>query len=346
MMTDISTSSVPLPAPATWSGMTALPSLAPVTLTGPDAVSFLQGQITQDVTRLPDQAWRLGGHCSAKGRMQASFYLCRTEAEQLLLLLDASLLPAWLKRLQMFVLRAKVTLADKRPEWQVFGVVGTEVAAQCWGPQVAAMPVNGVLKVNEQQGVLLRLPDSHGHTRFIWSGPASAAPEMSALPTDVWPWLDVMSGVPRITQTTVDQFVPQMINFELLQGVDFQKGCYPGQEVVARSQYRGTIKRRLFLVHANTPMQPMQEIFASTDPSQPAGVIVNAAVVPGEQVSASTGWSALAELKLAHVPPVSQASLHLGQPDGPILRVGTLPYALPDHGSEPDTDTPSATMGA
>lgn len=359
MTTDISPAVVPLPAPAAWSGITPLPALAPVTLTGPDAVTFLQGQITQDVSHLTDQAWRLGGHCSAKGRMQASFCVCRPEPEQLLLLLDASLLPAWLKRLQMFVLRAKVVLADKRPDWQVLGVVGTDVAKTCWGPTAAALPVHGLAKVNEQQAALLRLPDAHGHPRYIWAGPTAAAPDLAALPAlpaDVWPWLDVMSGVPHITQATADQFVPQMVNFELLHGVDFRKGCYPGQEVVARSQYRGTIKRRLFLVHAHTPMQPMQDIYASADPGQPAGVVVNAAAVPG--TGATTGWSALAELKLAHVsagtvrgdvttnPDANDNSLHLGQADGPALYLGSLPYALPDLGNEPDTHTTSATMGA
>ena len=318
-----------LPATTAWQGMTVLNDLAPLTVAGPDAVTFLHSQITQDVQHLPTDAWRLGGHCSAKGRLQASFYLGRPDADQLLLLADASLLPAWLKRLQMFVLRAKVTLADRRPDWQVLGVVGASVAAQCWGHAAQALPVHGLCKVNEDQALLLRLPDVLACQRYIWVGPSALAqtlPPHDTLAPDVWPWLEVMSGVPRITQATVDQFVPQMVNFELLDGVNFQKGCYPGQEVVARSQYRGTVKRRLFLVHAHSPMQVMQDIYALSDPSQPAGVVVNAAPMPG-----GSDWSALVELKLAHASDNNSSdTLHLGQADGPMLQMGSLPYPLPD----------------
>jgi tRNA-modifying protein YgfZ len=342
------TPSLALPDATAWSGMTVLNDLVPVQLSGPDAVTFLHSQITQDVTHLTDQVWRLGGHCSAKGRLQASFYMARPEPDQLMLLADTSLLPAWLKRLQMFVLRAKVTLTDMRPDWQVLGVVGTASVQQCWGDAAAALPVNGLFKTNDQQGLLLRLPDAQGCARFVWTGPAAALQTLAPMPTlpdGVWAWLDVMSGVPRITQATVDQFVPQMVNFELLDGVNFQKGCYPGQEVVARSQYRGTIKRRLFVVHADGPLTTMQDIYAQADPAQPAGVIVNAAPIPG-----SSQWSALAELKLAHAVPANNPNgndtLHLGQADGPVLHLGALPYPLPDLTTDQDTATASATIGA
>jgi tRNA-modifying protein YgfZ len=126
--------------------------------------------------------------------------------------------------------------------------------------------------------------------------------------------------VPRITAATVEQFVPQMINLERVGGVDFQKGCYPGQEVVARSQYRGTLKRRMHLFSTDGPAQPGQELFNSADPSQPAGMVVNAA-------SDATGTRLLAEVKLAVL---DVGSLHLGSPQGPALRRLELPYSIAD----------------
>jgi folate-binding protein YgfZ len=130
-----------------------------------------------------------------------------------------------------------------------------------------------------------------------------------------------MSGIPRVQQATVDQFVPQMINYELIGGVNFQKGCYPGQEVVARSQYRGTTKRRAFIVHADQALTPGQELFSEADPGQPAGVVINAAIIPG----AAPCSSALVELKLA----ARGTALRAGSAEGVPVQLGALPYSLP-----------------
>jgi folate-binding protein YgfZ len=140
----------------------------------------------------------------------------------------------------------------------------------------------------------------------------------------------VGSGVVRVVAATVEAFVPQMVNFELVGGVDFKKGCYPGQEVVARSQYRGTIKRRAVLMGCGQPMSEGQEVFSAQDREQPAGKVALAASLgAGEHL-------ALVEIKLAALalgPDVSGASagpsLHLGEPDGPALFLADLPYALP-----------------
>jgi folate-binding protein YgfZ len=144
------------------------------------------------------------------------------------------------------------------------------------------------------------------------------------LPVDAWRMLEVCSGIPRVVAATVEQFVPQMVNLELVGGVDFQKGCYPGQEVVARSQYRGTLKRRMFVFSCDAPASPGQEIVHSDDPSQPAGMVVNAGAAPGGPTHL------LAEVKLAAL---QTGSLHLGSASGPPLRRAALPYAVP----EPET---------
>ena len=129
----------------------------------------------------------------------------------------------------------------------------------------------------------------------------------------------MQSGLPTVEAATVDQFVPQMLNYEVIGGVDFQKGCYPGQEIVARSQYRGTIKRRMFLFDSEAPATAGQEVFHSDDPGQPAGLVVNAAPGP------SGVWSALVEAKLAAL---ESGSLHVGGPNGPRLQPRTLPYSV------------------
>jgi folate-binding protein YgfZ len=167
---------------------------------------------------------------------------------------------------------------------------------------------------------VLRLPDAAGTSRWLLASPAGdEPPPLPALPLAQWQWLEVASGVPTIVGATVEQFVPQMVNLELVGGVHFQKGCYPGQEVVARSQYRGTLKRRAFLFQADAAAAPGQEVFADDDPSQPAGMVANAASVDG------WGHLALVELKLAAL----GRPLHLGAPGGPALHRTELPYAVP-----------------
>ncbi|WP_369973935.1 folate-binding protein YgfZ, partial [Pelomonas sp. KK5] len=134
-----------------------------------------------------------------------------------------------------------------------------------------------------------------------------------------WQWLELQSGLPWVLAATSEQFVPQMLNLELLGGVNFQKGCYPGQEVVARSQYRGTLKRRTYLYELEGAAAPGQEIFHSADPGQPAGLVANAA-------QRADGRSLLlAETKIAAL---ANGTLHLGSAEGPLLTPRELPYAL------------------
>jgi len=182
-------------------------------------------------------------------------------------------------------------------------------------------------------GWVLRLPDAAGLPRCL---SVSATPDallggLPALgPTD-WHWLEVASGIGWVTGPVVEQFVPQMINLELVGGVDFRKGCFPGQEVVARSQYRGTLKRRAFLTHGARAMQPGQEIYAADDPGQPCGMVVSAAPRPAV---AGWGWDALAELKIAAA---RSSELRLGAADGAGLELIALPYAVPlDSNEWPD----------
>src|SRR5258705_3426366 len=280
---------------------------------GKEAAIFLKSELTNDVLALGPERALLAGFCSAKGRLQASFWVVRPTPDELLLICAADLLAPTLKRLSMFVLRAKCKLDDASAELPLLGIVGPGFV-----PDAAPWRVH-----DTALGRTIRLPDAAGQARCIVIGAsATAVPDLPALALDTWRWLDLQAGVPLIEAATVDKFVPQMLNYELVGGVDFRKGCYPGQEVVARSQYRGTIKRRMFLFEsASTPLVPAQEIFHSVDATQPAGMVVNAA-----------GTLALIEVKLTAL---DHGSLHAGSVDGPALARRELPYVVPSDAALP-----------
>jgi len=280
---------------------------------GADAASFLHSQLTNDFAPLGLSQARLAGYCSAKGRLLASFIAWKAAHDEILLACHASVLPATLKRMSMFVLRSQCKLSDASAEWRLFGVAG--VSAGALAGDTAAWHKREV-----DGAAVIRLPGAAGLARALWAAPAGA-PALPAITLDAWRWLEVHSGVPVIEAATAEQFVPQMLNFELIGGVNFQKGCYPGQEIVARAQYRGTVKRRMFLFDVGAPAAAGQEVFHSSDPGQPAGMVVNTAPRPD-----GGGRSALVEVKLAAL---DGGSIHLGSADGPLLTRLALPYPVP-----------------
>lgn len=313
-------SEIHLPDPTSWSGALQVSDLGVIQAQGDEAAAFLHGQLSQDVNSQTATQARLAAYCSVKGRMLGSLLNLRPQPDLLWLLADRDTVPALVKRLSMFVLRAKAKLTDASDSMSVLGVVGvaagTTLGAALDTAPWSVQPLAG--------GQLARLPDVLGVPRWLWVGDIAAAQaclgQLPSLPAEQWQWLDLMSGIPRVQQATVDQFVPQMINYELIGGVNFQKGCYPGQEVVARSQYRGTTKRRAFIVHADQVLTPGQELFSEADPGQPAGVVINAAPIPG----AAPQGSALVELKLAAL----GTALRAGSAEGVPVQLGALPYSL------------------
>jgi folate-binding protein YgfZ len=228
---------------------------------GDDARAFLHGQLTNDVQNLPAGQARHAGWCTAKGRLLATF-LVVPYSGGFLLQLSADLAPAVAKRLSMFVLRAKVKIADVSAQWAQFGR---------WEPADGAA---ATLAVTESDGVVsVRV----GADRTLLLVPATlAAGYAPDTAEEDWMLAELRAGRARIAQATQDQFVPQMVNLELTGGVDFRKGCYPGQEIVARAQYRGTVKRRLYRLRGEG-LLPGQELFSDDAPGQAAGIVVNAA---------------------------------------------------------------------
>ncbi|MGN6653390.1 CAF17-like 4Fe-4S cluster assembly/insertion protein YgfZ [Trinickia sp.] len=297
---------------------------------GDDAAGFLHGQLTNDVQHLDAASARLAGYCSPKGRLLASMLTWRS-ADTIRLLVSKELTAPVLKRLSMFVLRAKAKLLDATDSVAVVGFAG-DVRAPL-AKLFDALPDGVHVHVAGPAGSLIRVPDSAGRPRYLWIGPkalvqerlAALEGELTRVSPAVWDWLDVHAGEPRVTAGVLEQFVPQMINFDVIGGINFRKGCYPGQEIVARSQYRGTIKRRMALAHVaidstGNAVHPGVELFHSDDPSQPCGMVVNAAP------EAKGGVDLLAEIKLAAL---ENGTVHLGAADGPLLEFLPLPYALP-----------------
>lgn len=271
---------------------------------GADAASFLHSQLTQDFALLDREHARLAGFCTAKGRLLATLVGWRGSDEEVLLALPAETLAATLRRLSMFVMRAKCKLSDASAEFAVYGLLGAPTA-EAWTLS------------RDGDAVQIGLP---GTGRALRVQPVDApAPAGEAITAEDWAWAEAQAGVAWVRGATVEAFVPQMINFEVLGGVSFKKGCYPGQEIVARSQYRGTLKRRLQVFEMDGAASVGQEIFHSADAEQPAGIVATAGSRDGRSLIA-------AEIKLATL---EGGSLHLGSANGATLQPRALPYEIP-----------------
>jgi len=296
-------------------GKSALHHLGIIRAVGEDAAKFLHSQLTQDFMLLGMGEARLAAFCSAKGRMQASFIGFKRSSTEIWLVCSRDLLAQTLKRLSMFVLRAKVQLSDASDDIALYGLAGSALHA------LTPEPHHPWDRSDHDGATLVHLYPAEGVARALWAAPCGIPePAGDELPPGHWLWSEVRSGVATVTLPVVDAFVPQMLNYESVGGVNFKKGCYPGQEVVARSQFRGTLKRRSFLAHCEAPLQAGQEVYAAADPTQPCGLVVQAAAAP------AGGHDAIVCLQVSS----TQGKLQAGSPDGAALQLLPLPYALLD----------------
>jgi len=309
-------SQTPFATSAPFNGIAPLPHLGIIRAAGADAASFLHNQLTNDVLLMKAGQCRLAAFCNAKGRMQASFVVYKRSAEEVLLIGRKDLMAQTVKRLSMFVLRAKAKLSDATDEFQLLGLAGDAALAALNGSTVEPWQRHAAGAAD-----VLTLYPALGQARAFWLAPNEiAAPTGPALSADLWQVGEVMSGIAWVELATFEAFVPQMLNYESVDGVNFKKGCYPGQEVVARSQFRGTLKRRAFIVQSAVAMSTGQEVFSSLDATQPCGLVAQ---------SASDGMSHVAVVEL-QLSATENSSLHLGTADGPVLHLLPLPYALRD----------------
>ncbi len=305
-------------APTLPHGIARLDHLGVIRAHGADAAKFLQGQLTQDFVLLASSEARLTAFCSPKGRMLASFIGFKRAPDDILLVCSRDLLAPTLKRLSMFVMRAQVKLSDASEAFAVWGVAGeaaTGLGDRPWS------------QLNTADGrSWTRLYPADGVARALCIAPipeagAAEPPAGPALDAALWPWLEVMSGVAPITQPVVEAFVPQMLNYESVGGVNFKKGCFPGQEVVARSQFRGTLKRRAYRVASEAALAVGQEVFHDSDTDQPCGTVVAAAANPGG------GWNAIVSIQTCAA---GGGLLSVGAVGGSALTLMPLPYPLLD----------------
>ncbi|MBI5463081.1 MAG: folate-binding protein YgfZ [Gammaproteobacteria bacterium] len=296
---------------------------------GADAETFLQGQFTNDVRHLDATHSQLNGYCSPKGRLLATFRIVRV-GDEFRLYLPRVMLESVRKRLQMFVMRSAVTLEEVSEHSMRIGVSGPNAAAALAGPitplptavdeltrcgELTVLRIPGVQPRYEIFGPLL---GSGLSMQKLWEALAAhAAPVGSS----TWELLDILAGVPTIMAETADAFVPQMVNYALIGGVSFKKGCYPGQEVVARMQYLGKLKRQMYLARLQTDHAPRpgDDLFSPDDPQQSAGKIVNAQPHP------EGGYAVLAVIQIGSR---EGGVVRLGTADGPGLTFAELPYAF------------------
>ena len=291
---------------------------------GEDAASFLHNQLTNDVQGLNATTARLAGYCSPKGRLLATLQVWQS-GERIFLLLPRDILPAFQKRLQMFVLRAKVKIADVSERNDSSTIIGlVNPSAEVLAQHFSNLPAEAYAMRQSADGVLIRQPDAAGMTRYLWVTSLQLSQTVMAsvppAPASLWRWSEIQAGIPQITQPTQEKFVPQMLNFELIGGVNFRKGCYPGQGIVARSQYLGKFKRRMMLATIDAPEAAAgAEVFSASDSAQPCGMLVNAEKGPDGVIAC------LVEIKLEAM----DQPVHLGAADGPLLTFCSLPYPLP-----------------
>jgi folate-binding protein YgfZ len=265
------------------------PDNALIAISGDDAASFLHGQFTNDVLALQPGEAQWNGWCSPKGRLLATFVLARGK-QAYAILLPMALREAFQKRLQMFVLRSKVTLENHSATVPHYAV---------WG---GALP-EGAYALGADIGVVID----------------AAAPTGCEAGFAGWSLALIRAGVLVVVPETQDQFVPQMANFELIGAVNFKKGCYPGQEIVARTQYRGGLKRRMVHVSSAVACAPGASVYSSAFGEQAAGMVANVAPTP------EGGWEALV---VAQLEAIALDDLRLASPQGTPLKILPLPYPL------------------
>jgi len=291
---------------------------------GEDAQTFLQGQLTNDTKLVTESRSQLAGYCTAKGRLLATLLLWKT-ADGYCGQLHGDIAAGVQKRLGMYVLRSKVKVADGAAKWSRLGVAGKHSEA-ILGNLLGVLPQQPMDTVQAGGATVIRL---HGTIpRFEVVALADAIADLqvqlesACIPADAsaWDWLDIHAGVPQIGPGTQEQFVPQMVNLDLLDGINFKKGCYTGQEIVARTHYLGKVKRRTRLAHVAAPEapEPGAPVYGA-DSAEPVGMIVNAAPTP------QGGYDLLAEVRLESV---EAGTLRCHSAQGPELELLALPYQI------------------
>lgn len=285
-----------------------LPQWSLLRFSGADAQTFLHGQLTCDVVALQAGSSSYGGYCTPKGRLLATFLLWLS-ADAYTMLLPSVLAEPIRKRLAMYVLRSKVKVEDLTPEQACVGVSGADAAQLATLGAVMPQRLHGVAVRDDV--TVIHLP---GQRHLVVLPRAQAA---MADGDDAWTGLDIANGIPFILPATQEEFVPQMVNLDLIGGLSYTKGCYPGQEIVARTHYLGKLKQRMYRARVSAPAAPGDKLYCAVLGEQSGGMIVSSAP------AADGRRDVLAVLQTAHA---RSSSWHLGSLQGPALELASLPY--------------------
>lgn len=303
--------------------LTSLTHLGLLEISGDDAVTFLQGQVTNDVKKLDGTNSQYAGYCNPKGRLLALF-LAFAHSNHLHLQMPASLVAPMMKRLKMYVMRSNVMITDKSADVLCFGIAGpnAETALMNLFTRVPNAPQQ---LITLEDATILRLTgDVPRYKVFTHTSQAeriwhALSANCTKVGKTVWDYLEVQAGVPEIVPATQEAFVPQMINLDALDGISFKKGCYTGQEIVARTHYLGKVKRRTQLAHLDTEEIPQAGDLIQTNGREEAiGQIVRAAIAP------NGGFEVLVEIRLENLELSDEFPVWKGKK----LEFKTLPYHL------------------
>ena len=287
---------------------------------GEDAITFLQGQVTNDVKQLDGHLAHYTAYCSPKGRMLALF-LAFAHYDHLHLQLPKELVTSIAKRLKMYVMRSKVEITDVSESIIKIGISGQN-AAELLKPHFAIVPQSNYELVSQDNGALLKLPGAlpryeiftdFNNAKHIWS---DLRLHTVAVGAPCWDWLEIQAGIPEVTLNTQEQFVPQMLNLDLLDAINFKKGCYTGQEIVARTHYLGTVKRRTYLAQINAKVQPKAGNDVLNDAGEAVGKVVRSAI------TSMDSYDLLVEIRLESV---ESGKVFV---EGNALAIKPLPYAV------------------
>jgi folate-binding protein YgfZ len=304
-----------------------LSHLALLQIEGEDSLNFLQGQLTNDIRLLDGAHTQYAGYCTPKGRMLALF-LAFAHSGHYHLLAPVEQLDFLIKRLRMFVMRSKVTIQDKRDEIVVLGCAGQQMPALL-AQHFAQVPQQGHQMVTHDTATLIRLPSEHPmfllftSTKLCDNLLADLLKQAQPVGKLAWDSLNIQAALPQVVSATQECFVPQMLNLDALNGINFKKGCYTGQEIVARTHYLGTVKRRMQIAHLASQLDIPPGAPIHTAQSQDAvGMVVNAAP------SLDGGTDLLIEIRLDNI----QAEALKQNPvqyQGMDLSIIATPYPLP-----------------
>ncbi len=306
-----------------------LPKYGLVQVSGEDAVSFIHGQLSQDIANLKMNEIRFAGYCLADGLLFATLFVWKSD-QNVFLLVPQTILPSLLKRLQIFILRSKVKLTDVSQSYSVAGLIGKNIEKMLL-PKLTELPKNLYEKKEYDQNIFIKISDAFDAPRFLWISPqknnADLSKNLHIAQEKDWELTEIDAGMPEIDSSRQNRFLPQEINMDRIGGISFTKGCYPGQEIIAKCQRQNMSKRRMIRAYADIPntvseidLSSYTAVFESND-ENPCGILFQAVFRDKNCIDC---------LLIVSHNAIASKSLRLGSPDGLVLHQKALPYSLSD----------------